>query len=263
MDNGFTFDGKHSLADWGVIAIKDQKRTIAAPGEVLSYEVGGLAGTMAFGDEQRLREYNVTVRLYAARELGSETAATQLWRQLTGWLTVGRRKLIWDSEPDKYVMAECTELVGDPSGWIEEGLKVTFKVQPYLRSIRPDRLQMVIADGDWHDGTMYVNSGLPAPVELRVTNTGSVAITSVHAVVGSGGVRLDGLDLQAGDMLSISMEVPASAEILRTDGTIDNALPYSAQFDILKARGDTEVSVKVEGDNARAEVVLSARGIWR
>ena len=263
MDNGFYFDGKHSLTDWGVIAIKDKKRTIAAPGEVLSYRVGGLQGTVAFTDQQNLREYNVPVKLYAARDLGSETAATRLWRQLAEWLTVGRRKLIWDSEPDKYLLAECTELVGDPSGWIEEGLKVTFKVQPGLRSVQPARLQMEITDGDWHDGTMYVDSGLPAPVELRVTNTGDSTITGVCAVVNAGGIRLDGLTLAARDTLLISMEVPAGAEILHPDGTTENALPYALEFDYLETRGITAASVKVEGSGARAEAVITARGVWR
>lgn len=263
MDNGFCFDGKHSLNDWGVIAIKDKKRTIAAPGEVLSYRVGGLQGTVAFKDQQNLREYNVPVKLYAERDLGSETAATQLWRQLAEWLMAGRRKLIWDSEPDKYLLAECTELVGDPSDWIEEGLKVTFKVQPGLRSVQPDRLQMEIAGGDWHDGTMYVDSGLPAPVELRVINTGVSAITGVCAVVGARGVRLEGLTLEAKDTLLISMEVPAGAEILHPDGTTENALPHALLFERLEARGTTAVSVKVEGGDARAEAVMTARGVWR
>lgn len=263
MDNGFYFDGKHSLTDWGVIAIKDKKRTIAAPGEVLSYRVGGLQGTVAFTDQQTLREYNVPVKLYAARDLGSETAATRLWRQLAEWLTVGRRKLIWDSEPDKYLLAECTELVGDPSDWIEEGLKVTFKVQPGLRSVQPARMQMVIADGDWHGGTMYVDSGLPAPVELRVTNTGVSAITGVHAVVGARGVHLDGLTLEANDTLLISMEVPAGVEILHPDGTKDDALPHALQFEYMEGRGGTAVRVKVEGSGARAEAIITARGVWR
>ncbi len=265
MDNGFTFDGKHSLDDFGVIAIKESKRTLAAPGEVLSYSVGGMQDTLAFGDRQTLREYTEVVRLYATSDLSSETAAMQLWRRIIAWLSVGRRKLIWDSEVDKYVMAEATEFMGDPSGWIEEGLKVTFRVQPERRSISPALSSCNITNNAAHTVLLQVDGMQPAPLEAKIINTGAASITDCLLEVGSGRAHLSGLSLPSGDMLRISMEVPAGAVIRHADGTEDDALPCAARFDRLACVGAAQAKVQLTfgSGTANALVEITARGVWR
>ncbi len=265
MDNGFRFDGKHSMDDFGVIAIKESKRILAAPGEVRSYSVGGMQDTLAFGDQQTLREYNAVVRLYAASDLGSETAATELWRRIIAWLSVGRRMLIWDSEVDKYVMAEATEFSGDPSGWIEEGLKVTFRVQPERRSVSPTLASCDIADNAAQALTLYVNGMLPAPLVARVANVGTANITDCMLEADGRSVLLSGMNLPPGDTLMISMEMPAGAAIRHADGTKDDALPYAVRFDYLTGLGAVQAKVQLTfaSGAGNAYVEITARGVWR
>lgn len=141
MENGFTFNGQHSLYDFGLIAIRAKKRTICASSDVVSYAISGMDGTLSYGDQRSADEYTETVNLYANHALPTQEAATRLWRQVVSWLMCGRRQLIWDSEPDKYAMAEVTGVVGEASGWVDEGLSVTFKVQPHLYSLRTNSAQ--------------------------------------------------------------------------------------------------------------------------
>lgn len=265
MDNGFRFDGKHSLDDFGVIAIKESKRTLAAPGEVINYSVGGMQGTLAFADQQTLREYNEVVRLYATCELGSETAATQLWRRIIAWLSVGRRMLIWDSEADKYVMAEATDFSGDQSGWVEEGLKVTFKVQPERRSVTHTSASCSITDHAAHALTLQVDGMKPAPLVAKIANVGTAGITECVLDVGGRRVQLSAMNIPPGDTLHISMEVPAGATIQHADGTVDDALPYAARFDYLSGVGTVQAKVLLTfgSGSGEAAVEIMARGVWR
>lgn len=267
MDNGFIFDGRHSLRDYGVIAIRAQGRTLAAPGEVVSYQIGGMQGTMAYADAQELKEYTQTVRLYADRELGSETAATALWRELVAWLTCGRRKLIWDSEPDKYILAEAVEICGDTTGWIEEGLKVTMKCQPVLRSVDTVQAETTIMDGSAYTLWMTVR-GLPeTPVCAEVTVTGTRKVTGCEIVCGGRRVKLDGFGMLNGDRLVIDMEAPSGAKILHRAGGEENAMPHCLAFDHLTGSGDVEAVATItfaDGSGERgARVKIYAREAWR
>lgn len=265
MDNGFTFDGQHSLVDWGVIAIRDKKRPISAPGQTLSYAIGGLQGTLAFGDAVTLQEYTAAVTLYAAHPLDSETAATALWRQLTAWLCVGRRPLIWDSEPDKYVMAEVTNLSGEKSSWVEEGLKVTFRMQPELRGVECASTRLSIRSTERCTGQLRIDSGLDAPICLRLTNAGAATVTGLTVSAGGRSVELSGFSLGKGDALALNMETPVDATLVRGNGTQENALPFAQRFERLTGRGTVALAAQVTAEGNAVDLLLqaTARGIWR
>lgn len=266
MDNGFTFDGRHSMRDMGLIAIRDKKRVIASGGRVVSYAIGGRQGTMAYGDQQTLQEYSRAVTLYDAGILGSETAATARWRQAVAWLTVGRRQLIWDAEPDKYVMAEVTEVVGDDSTWLEEGMRVTFRVQPLRRSVVPVTAGVTITDGEAHSLTLSVDGPLPAPVCATITVSGTQHLTGAELALGDRDITLSGMDVAPGDAVQISTEVPAGIDILRDGEVLMSALPYAERFELLEGTGDAAAALQLTfagSDGAAAECVLSVRGVWR
>ena len=266
MDNGFTFDGRHSLRDMGLIAIRDKKRVIAAGGSVVSYAIGGRQGTMAYGDQQTLQEYSRAVTLYDAGILGSETAATARWHQAVAWLTVGRRKLVWDDDPGLYVPAEVTEMVGDDSSWLEEGLRVTFRLQPLRRSMDRDTAETVIADGDSHAVALQAVSQLPAPVCADITVQGSQHLTGAEITLGSRAIVLRDMDAAPGDVVRISTEEPAGADILRGGKVLTSALPCAERFELLEGVGALSPVIRLSfagASGASASCVLSARGVWR
>ena len=173
MENGFTFNGQHSLYDFGLIAIRAKKRTICAGSDVVSYSVSGMDGTLSYGDQRSADEYTETVNLYANHALPTQEAATLLWRQVVSWLMCGRRQLIWDSEPDKYAMAEVTGVVGEASGWVDEGLSVTFKVQPHLHSLRANFAQKALEAAGTNLMAIAIDGDMPAPISFEMLNTGT------------------------------------------------------------------------------------------
>lgn len=251
----------------GVIAIRDSKRVISSPGEVYSYSLGGMHGTAVYNDHQRLQEYNQVVRLYAGDFLGTQTAATASWRKLAEWLMAGRRRLVWDSEPDKYIMAEVTDITGDSTGWVEEGLKATFKCQPVLRSVFPRVASASISGGAAHEIALPVQTMLPAPVDITVRVSGQAALSGCALTVGGAAVKFEGMSIPPGDTLTISMEYPAGAEILHADGQRESALPYCASFGRLQASAPTIMQVQLTFASANhagsATVETSVRGVWR
>lgn len=264
MDNGFWFDGRHSLTDMGVIAIRDKKRTVSAPGEVRSYTLGGMQGDMAFDDGAELKPYTQVIRLYSDRPLDTETAATAKWRELVGWLSVGRRELIFDSETDKQIMAEAVEYTGDPSGWVEEGLKITLKCQPLMRSTLPMRRTISISDGSVHVIPMILDTMLPAPVDVTIRVQGASALTGLTLRMGSGTVATLGMRIRPGETLRIRMERPAGAELIREDGSVESALKHFVAFGRLEGVQGDELRVSLDFSGAgAAEVTAEARGVWR
>lgn len=262
IDNGFSFDGRHCLSDFGLICVKDEERTLTAPAEVVAYTIGGIQGTKAFGEHRIMQAYPMTVTLYADREMGSETDLTQLWRRAIAWLTSGRKQLIWDSEPDVYAMAEATEITGSVKDWIEEGMQVTWLIQPELHSIRPDRLSMNVQDNGWHDGILRINTCDPAPVSVCVAPEGSARLSSINVSVDGKQVLLTGLEAVAGDAVRIEMQTPIGAEIIHADGSKENALPHALVFDRLTGDGSTAVAVMLGGQSPAAQVTFEAWGVW-
>ncbi len=268
MDNGFWFDSRHSLDDMGVIAIRDKKRTVSAPGEVRSYAVGGMQGDLAFGDSMELKPYTQVVRLYADVPLDTDTAATAKWRELVAWLGVGRCPLVWDCEPDKQIMAEVVDYTGDPSGWVDEGLKVTLKCQPLMRSVTPMRTTISIDYMPPDSVTLPIDTMLPAPLDISIKVLGACTLDALIIRVGDSIVRATGLGVGTGETLRIRMEYPCGAEIIRQDGSVEMALKYFTSFQRLEAvNGDQLTLVPIMSaentEEISAEVTIEARGVWR
>lgn len=267
IDNGFSFDGRHTLADMGLIYVPAGTRPLIAPRRVVSYTIAGMSGTRAYGDASVADVCTETGVLYSAGDLRSETEARALWRRVAAWLTVGRRQLIRDSEPDLYVIAEAMQLHMSEYGWLDGGLQVTWQWQPY----HWQRTQTMLAGAELTAAVptmarwVTMDTGRPAPVTVQVAVTGADALTGLDVTVGSKRATLTGLELAAGDALEISMEDPIGATITAADGSLSSALPCMVRLEeLLIPAAGTGVSVTATfaGDGGVAQVRLMARGCW-
>lgn len=266
IDNNFSFAGRHCLTDMGLIYVPTATRPIIAPRSVVSYTIGGMSGTQAYGDESIAEAYQETGVLYSAGDLRSETEARELWRRVAAWLTIGRRQLIWDSEPDYYIMAEATQLHMSEYGWLDGGLQVTWLCQPY----HWERHLQVLAQAELTTAApamtaqLHAETGRPAPVTVSVDVTGTALLTGLEVSVGSKRVSLSKMALAGGETLEISMEHPIGATITHLDGNVESALPCMTRLDVLEipADGVAASATAAFSGAGQAIVRLSARGCW-
>ena len=267
IDNNFTFDGRHCLSDMGLIYVPAPTRNLIAPRRVVSYAVGGQSGTVAFGDASVADEYQITGVLYSAGDLRSETEARALWRRVAAWLTVGRRQLIWDSEPERYIIAEVVQLPMSEYGWLDGGLQVTWLCQPYSweRHLQIAAQTELTVEYPTMAAQLHMETGRPAPVTVQVDVTGTAALTGLEIIVGGKRVSLTGMELVGGVELEITMEHPIGATVTWLDGSQSSALPYMEKLEELQipsGGADASVTATFAGDGGAAVVRIAARGCW-
>lgn len=268
MENGFTFNGQHSLYDFGLIAIRAKKRTICASSDVVSYAISGMDGTLSYGDQRSADEYTETVNLYANHALSTQEAATRLWRQVVSWLMCGRRQLIWDSEPNKYVVAEVTGIVGEASGWVDEGLSVTIKVQPHLYSLRANTAQKTLEAAGTHLMSISIDGDMPAPISFEMMNSGTRRLDGCRINVSGAITEVAGLALATGETLMIDSGYSLDVSVKRADGTRESVFAHCLHCELLRGVGATTIAITPLYDDAEpgtvgASVTVSAQGVWR
>ena len=261
--NNISFDGYHCREHMGLIYVPDKPEQLIAPQTIYSYSISGSPGTTAYGDQHIIREYNLSGTFYPARDIDDEAEARRLWRGIAQWLGVGRRKLVMDSEPDKYIIAEVQSMDNDEYGWIDGGLHVTWLCQPYHWVLHPDELSLIVtgsASSDW-----CVETSLPAPVDVSIVNSGTVAVTSATVFVDSKCVVFEGLELLPDERLDITMMTPIGAVITSEDGEKISAMPMMKTFDQLLASGKVKISCALNfaASGGSAILQLKAHGCWR
>lgn len=269
--NNITFDGRHCREHMGLIYVPDKPEKIIAPQEVYSYRVGGVPGTVAYGDKQDAESYTLTGTFYPAMDVGDEAAVRRLWRAIAQWLGVGRRQLIMDSEPDKYIMAEVQQMDCDEYGWIEDGMKVTWLCQPFHWAVKPRELELSITGVNVEAAAVAeqwtVETSLLTPVSARLTNQAGVAITSAYIYVDDKRVSFAGMQLLPGERLDVMMAPPIGAVITAVDGSQRSAMEYMTAFEMLEIKGTARVDggVFYASSSASSEALLrlSARPCWR
>lgn len=262
----FSFDGKHCLRDFGCLYVAKKTRPVSPASSFQTYKVAGQSGTASFGDKRTHEVMRHTGTLYLMETTPTQAAAQEIYRRIGAWLKVGRRPLIWDYEPDRYLLAEVPAGVTfDESGWIDGGLAIEFQCQPFAYSLRPDGVRGQLTGSGTLALSLPLYTGEPAPVCCELENTGTAPIHSVTVEVGDKTVALSkGMQLLAGQTLTIDMEPPIGAAITTADGAT-NALPYAERFDYLVASGPVTGTVAVtfgSGDDQAANVRLFARGRW-
>lgn len=266
IDNNFTFDGQHCLTDFGLIYVPSATRPAIAPRSVVSYTIDGMSGTQAYGDQHTAQAYQETGVLYSTGDLRSETEARALWRRVAAWLCAGRRQLIWDSEPDRYVIAEVTQLQDGKFTWVESGLQVTWLCQPYHwdRQLQATSVQLT-GDAPAVTAALHVDTGLPAPMTITAAASGSANLTALEISMGGGRISLTGMAIAPGETLHVQMAYPIGATITAADGSTQSAMACMEQLDVLAVpAGGAEVTVTAafDRDGGTATVVLAARGCW-
>lgn len=266
IDNNFAFDGQHCLTDYGLIYVPSATRPTIAPRSVVSYTIDGMSGTQAYGDQHIAQTYTETGVLYYTGDLRSETEARALWRRIAAWLCAGRRQLIWDSEPDRYVIAEVSQLRDGKFAWVESGLQVTWLCQPYHwdRQLQSTSVQLT-SDTPSAAVTLHVETSQPAPMTITAAVDGSASLTALEISMSDKRVSLTGMAIAPGESLQVQMEYPIGATVTTADGSTQSAMACMEQLDVLAVpAGGAEVSVTAsfDGDGGAVTVALAARGCW-
>lgn len=267
IDNNFTFDDRHCLTDYGLIYVPAATRALIAPRSVVSYTIDGVSGTQAFGDDNTAQEYQETGVLYYVGDLPSDTEARALWRRIAAWLTAGRRQLTWDSEPDRYVVAEVQQLHQGKYGWLDGGLQVTWLIQPYTWDRQLQKQQITLTSASPSGlSVLHVDTGRPTPLTITAVVGGSANLTELEILLGSKIVRLAGMSCKPGETLQIRMDQPIiGAEITDSAGGVVSAMQYMEALDFLEVSAGgaaVHVSAAFSSSGGSAEVTIAARGCW-
>lgn len=244
----FSFNGLHCLRDFGCVYIADKSRIVSPETERSEYSIAGVAGTVLMGDKPMHRPYNLTGTLVPMKTPASMQAGQQLARDVAAWLKTGRHQLCWDYEPMHYHEAEVTAAIKwDTKAWIDGGIVVTFRVQPYTRDLTPAVTQVSAAAGSTQV-LVPVHTVDPCPVNVTIKNTGSSPITSVVVADPDGRtVELSkNLSLAAGATLQLNMEPPIGATIT-SGSSVTNALPHAVKFDQLQLKEPDYLTVTLSG----------------
>lgn len=258
IEVNFSFDGLHCLRDFGCVFIADAPRVVSPETERSEYSIAGVAGTVLMGDKPIHQPYSLTGTLVPMKTPSSMQAGQQLARDVAAWLKRGRRRLCWDYEPEHYHEAEVTAAIKwDTKVWMDGGIAVTFRVQPYTRPLSPTVKQKTVAAGS-DTLQVPVHTVDPCPVSITIQNTGGGPISRVVVADPEGHtVELSkNLSLPVGATLKINMEPPIGAEII-SGGAAANALKYAVRFDPLRLKAPGRLAVTLSG---QALVTATARG---
>ena len=271
IESGFTFGGKHCMNDFGLLYVEDKGgRIITHARRINEYTIAGASGTVRFPGEAYEKAI-LSGALYPMTSPTSEAEAQALMRSIDAWLYGPRDKLIFDYEPDKYRLAEVTgESKWSYRDWIDGGLAIEFDVQPFAYAVTPTTpfAYAVVPTPTQPNVKEYVyainvETGLEAPLEATITNSGTAKLTGVTIDCGSKRWSFEDMSITQCGVLAISMESPIGATITQGN-VITNALPHATRFDVINIEGETAISVKLtfDGSAHSDSVALSARGRW-
>ena len=254
-ETGFSFNGRHSRNDMGLLYAEKEGHTIIPKIKRNSYEIAGVSGTVLMnGETWETIPFEGT--LYPAEERASQAEAQALLRNVAAWLTAGRCRLIFDYEPERFYLAELSAASKwSLKNWFGGELPIKFEAQPFAYNLT-ETSATSNTTGTAVTVTVNLQTGQPAPLKLQVKNTGSAPITGVQV----GGVTLAGMNLTNGQTLTINMEPPIGAQIGST-----NALPYATAFapiSLNSGANNVYVQLTYGSGTKGARVTASARGRW-
>lgn len=246
------------MQDFGCIFIVESSRTVSPATRQSEYTIAGVPGTILLGDKVTHDPYNLSGVLVPMHTPETWQEAQQLARRISAWLKSGRGVLTWDYEPMHRHIAEVLSAIEwETRTWMDGGLAITFRVQPYTydRNATVKRMHM-------NAGTctmlIPVSTVVPCPVSIELSNEGTTPISRIKVTTASGRVveLAKGMRLAAGAVLRLDMEPPIGAVI--TDGhTMSNALRYATRFDLLTVNGPESLTIETDGN---AAVTASVRG---
>lgn len=254
----FAFNGKHCLREFGCIYVEDGGHVMSPAVTRNTYEIAGVDGTVEL-DGETYAEIFFSGTLFFWKDPPSQAAAQRMLRRINAWLLAGRKRLVFDYEPERFYLAEVNHAMEwNYDKWIEGGHSIRFTAQPYACNVRENSVSVTTAEAE-ATLRLAADTGAPAPLCVDIQNTGTAPITAAEITIGEKAAVFSGMSLPEGQTLTVSMEPPAGAVF--SDG--ENALPYAAQFDPLFAQaGSNEIGLTLAyGDGIPgASITAKARG---
>lgn len=264
-EDNFLFNGRHCLRDFGCLYKEQTSGHIVLPKATYSeYTIAGVSGTVDMGLPPLYAPMEYKGALYPLTPMHSRTERQHLARQITAWLSCGRQRLIFDYEPDKYYLADVRREVSlGYDKWLDGGLPLTMTLQPFAYNLSEDSVTRTMDDTP---ATLRLSpaTGLPAPVSVTVTNTGTAPLQGVTVTLGDKTIALVGMSMTQNRVLHIHMDAPILATIGQKAGEGENALPYVQRLDTLTLRSPQDITVRLAfgAGTPQATVRLACRGRW-
>lgn len=263
-ESGFTFGGKHSYDDMGLIYAEKDGHIAIPEIKRNAYSIAGASGTLLLPGET-WQPFILEGTLYPALEPATQADAQDLLREVAAWLTGGRQKLIFDYEPNVYYLAELSaSCKWSLRNWFGGELAVRWTAQPFAYNVDENTSVTSLTGNSVQMGLNLIGTQR-APLTVKIENTGLAAISEVRV---ADDLYFQGINLGAGQSITITTEPPAGARIQRSGGSAEDAMPYAALFrPVTLAPGMSQVIVRciydyVSGDTTGMRVTLSARGRW-
>lgn len=257
---GFTLGGRHCYRDMRCWAVWSRK-TMAPKATRDAYAVGGVSGTVLLGGGAVYEEMDYKVTLARREPPRSEQEAQAWWREVVRWLRAGRQRLVLDSEPGRYYLAQVdSEITWRNDQWDEGVLELTMTLQPY--SFAMDESSSSASFEAAGVLPLLVPSDDDVPIHVLITNAGTAALTGITVQLGADAVELTGLACLPGDDIDITMEPPIDALLHHAaGGDAESLIPYAVRFDPLAGRGAMQLDITpVFGAPEGGRVTVLARG---
>jgi len=161
-----------------------------------------------------------------------------------------------------------TGIVGEASGWVDEGLSVTFKVQPHLYSLRTNSAQKTLEAAGTHLMSILIDGDMPAPISFEMLNAGARRLDGCRINVSGAITEVSGLALATGEALMIDSGYPLDVSVKRADGTRESVFAHCLHCELLRGVGATTIAITPLYDEAEqgtvgASVTVSVQGVWR
>ena len=251
-ETGFSFGGEHCYAHYGLMyAEKDAGHQTWGAVRRNEYEIAGQSGTVLFdGAEQGVLTFSGT--LYPHDEPRTQADAQRIIRRAQKWLLSGRKKLIFDYEPEYYYLAQLSKASQwSLKNWFGGELGITFEAQPYAYACHENVVS--VSGSGAVSAVVQMNTLWDAPAAIRVSNAGAANVTRVS--VNDGQILFEELAIAPQECLEIRCEAPVGAALHN-----ESALPWCEYFrPVLLKTGANELTVEADGD---VSVEIRARGRW-
>lgn len=175
-ESGFSFGGKR-CEEFGCLWMPDDEMQVAPEYERNEYELPGVRGTLLVGegesyDALKAETMEISGRLVFKDEPRTHMEAMRRLRAVRTWLS-GRKRLIWDAEPDVYYMAQIDEaMTYTYKNWFGGELEITWKIMPVAYSTAPLIYTGQISYANVTTYEAWLPAGTPdtgLPIQWRLT----------------------------------------------------------------------------------------------
>ena len=265
----FSFNGKH-CDEMGVAFLPSTYPFIPAM-TIPTLTVTGRHGTLRYpGRTFSPTAYSGTLYLLDSMDETDPISASEMLSRasdIARWLAGddGRGKLILDALDDRYFIAEVdTEAGLSDEDWCNGEAKITFRCQPYARSVMTAQTAMTLSANAAQKTVIYPGGNVDTLLAFSVKNTSSATLNSVVIEAPDTRFTFSDLGLSEGEVLRADY-TDDDILLLRiegVDGAVRSAMPMrepSSDDDLIVGPGPSEIAVKAD---RACEVRLAARGRW-